>query len=134
MKRKIVTGLTVIALLAMSCISSFAVLNKQIYLPPNQAWMTAGSVTRTGNFSYTKAGCDSVYPTSGSDNFTRIQVRLKNAGGMVISTKASTVLTEGNGTEKIYLREGYMATTPVTFQFRGNSSSAAYAIVDYFGL
>lgn len=134
MKRKSVTVLTLCGLFVINSIPIFAASNQQISLPKNQAWMTAGSETRTGNFSYARAGCDAVYPETGNDNFSKIQVRLKNSNGSVISKESYTVLTEGNGTEKIYLKEGYMNTSSVTFQFRGNSSSSAKAIVDYNGL
>lgn len=134
MKRKIVTTLTVCGLLFINTIPALGAYNKAIVLPANQSWVTAGSETRTKNYSYVKAGCDTVYPASGKDNFRKIQVRLRNGNNTVVSLYSYEVLTEGTGLQQIEMKQGYLATSPVTFQFRGNSSSGANAIVDYIGL
>lgn len=45
---------------------------------------------------------------------------------------AYVVLTEGNGLTSITIKEGYLSTRNVFFQFRGNSQEAAYAVVDTY--
>lgn len=76
MKKKI--GISIIAFL-LFCVSSIPVLavtNYSIYLPAQQIWTAALVETRTGNYSYVRVGCSSVYPLSGEDNFRKIQARI----------------------------------------------------------
>ena len=80
------------------------------------------------------AGCDTVYPLRGTDNFSRIQVRLVNASGKLIMTKDYETLTEGETARLLYIDDGYLASKTVYIQFRGNTKAAAGAIVEYFSL
>ena len=135
MKKRMIICATALVLSCASFISAFAKSNVVVYLPVNQIWSAASLENRTGNYSYVQVGCDSVYPTSGTDNFTKIQARIcrNNSGTLqLLMNKSYIVLTEGAGLSKIYIKEGYLNTTTVHFQFRGNSSSAAEAVVDYY--
>lgn len=115
-------------------VPAFAAYKQNITLPENQVWKTAGTSSRTGDYSTVYARCHSVYPSSGPDFFGKIQCRVTNSGGTQICDSAY-VLDEGNdGYTEITIKEGYLATSPVTFQFRGNSSAAASAVVSYYGL
>lgn len=133
-EKKFLTGLMVFVMMAMSFIPAFAQNHQTIRLPKNKVWMTAGDTSRSGNYSYVRASCDSVYPIQGNDTFQRIQVRVKDTKGHVISVEPYTVLKEGAGQKNVTLKEGYLAARTVKFQFRGNSDAEAYAVVNYYGL
>lgn len=123
------------AMFCMMSMSALAATNVVISLPKDQAWTSRRSMTRTGNYSYVQASCDSVYPTDGgSDNFSKIQARIVDSSGTLIMTKDYVVLKEGDGYQDLDIKEGYQALSPVYIQFRGNSSSAAEAVVNYKGL
>lgn len=103
---KIKKLLSCIAVLGIVCITYMPVSaqsNKTILLPKNQVWTQSYSENRTGNYSYVQVGCDSVYPLN------------------------------GDALSSIDIKEGYLKTTKVRFQFRGNSKEAANAVVDYYG-
>lgn len=134
MKKKIITCITIIALVAINNIAVFAAANQQISLPANQVWTAKYTEGRSRRYSYVLTCCDAVYPISGTDNFSRIQVRVLNGSGTVISEQSYTVIQEGAPTSKIPLKEGYLSALSIDFQFRGNSASAAKAVVDYDGL
>lgn len=111
---------------------SFAAYKQSISLPENQVWKTAGSVSRSGNYSTVGARCHSVYPESGTDNYTTIQCRALNSSGVAITSVTKLHETAADYT-LISIKEGYLSATSVTFQFRGNTSNAASAIVSYRG-
>lgn len=132
-RRKRITIIIVAMLMfCMMSMSALAAINVHISLPKDQVWTDSLDVSRTAGFSYVKASCDSVYPTSGSDNFTKIQVRIVNSSGALIMTSNYEVLKEGDGYKMLYIKEGYLANKTVYLQFRGNSSAAAEAVVNYF--
>lgn len=132
-KKKITTVIVAMAMFCMMSISALAATNVVVSLPKDQAWTSKKSVTRTGSYSYIEASCDSVYPTSGSDNFSKIQARVVNSAGTLIMTKDYEVLKEGDGYQELHIKDGYLALDTVYIQFRGNSSSAAEAVVNYRG-
>lgn len=117
---------------------TFAAVDDQlIYLDANQIWSDRYDTydSRNNNYTYCTAACDSVYPESGTDNFSKIQARATNLYGSVIIAKSYYTLSEGAGDVKMYYDSSLNQNwTTVMFQFRGNSSSAAYAVVDYDGL
>lgn len=131
MKKKISISIMVILLLFISCIPVFATTSNY-YLPAQQIWTASGVETRTGNYSYVQIGCDSVYPLEGADNFKKIQARIRNVDKAVIMNGSYVVLTEGAGLTNVTIKEGYLGTSTVFFQFRGNSQEAAYAVVTYY--
>lgn len=55
----------------MTSISALAssFYSKHISLLENQVWSASYAVTRTGDYSYASASLESVYPSSGTDNF-----------------------------------------------------------------
>ena len=132
-KKKITTVIVAMAMFCMMSISALAATNVVVSLPKDQAWTTKKDVTRTGNYSYIEASCDSVYPTSGNDNFSKIQSRVVNSSGTLIMKKDYVVLNEGEGYEELPIKDGYLSLKTVYIQFRGNTSSAAEAVVNYRG-
>lgn len=131
MRRKILTGLMAVVMMATSVMPTFAQTHQTIRLPKNQVWMYAGDINRTGSYSYVVASCEAVYPIKGTDTFKKVQVRVKDTKGHVITEGEKTVLTEGKKEVKLRLREGYYGTRIVKFQFRGNTKREAYAVVNY---
>ena len=129
--KKLVTIITVWAMAFVMAIPSFAAYKQTISLPKNQQWATAGDINRSGNYSTVKARCHSVYPDSGADFFGKIQCRVTNKNGTEISDKVYTLDEGASDYTKITIKEGYLATSPVTFQFRGNKDAAANAVVSY---
>lgn len=134
MKRKIITGLMVLVIIAMNCIPAFAQTNQRIRLSSNQRWDTFGYENRTGDYKEVLAECVTVYPINGADNFKTIQARVRDTTTRVITVDPFTKLTEGKGQKKIEIKNGYLSTPLVQFQFRGNTDAEAYAIVNYYGL
>lgn len=124
--------LTLLLCLSMS-LPCMATYRKSIRIPANQEWTTAGSESRSGNYSYVSAENHSVYPESGTDLFSTIQCKVTNSSGTRVCANEVYYLSETGGSVNIYMREGYLNTTTVYFKFRGNSSSAAYAVVSYYG-
>ena len=104
-----------------------------ISLPKNQVWTGKLSVTRSGNVSYVSASVDSVYPTSGTDNFEKVQARVVNAQGNLIMSENYVVIKEGTSYQKLYIKDGYLNEKTVYLQFRGNTDAAAEAVVNYLG-
>lgn len=133
-KKGIVTIIVAIAMFCMMSMSVLADSDVHISLPENQVWTTGLSMTRTGMFSYVYAACNSVYPESGSDNYTRIQTRLVNSSGTLIMTKDHETLKEGDAVTPLYIKEGYLSYSTVYIQFRGNTNKSAKAIVEYYPL
>lgn len=118
---------------SMSLVTN-AVDKKQISLPANMKWTAKYSTSRNTSYSYSRARCHSVYPESGSDNFSRMRCRVVNSSGTVISASSYTILTEGaSGNTRISLREGYLNLSTVYFQFCGNTKASAQAVVSYYG-
>ena len=101
-------------------------------LPANQTWQSI-STSRTGSFSDLHARCYSVYPTSGgTDNYTKIQCRATNGSVAIVDTV--TLKETASTATSLPIYNGYLGTTTVKFQFRGNNPDlAAYADVYYSG-
>ncbi len=132
MKKMFISIITILLLLAINFGSVLAGTNVTLYLPAQQIWTASRSATRSLKYEYVRAGCDSVYPTSGEDTFKKIQVRVTESGN-VITEQSKYTLVEGDGIKKIKIANGYLDKKTVWFSFRGNTSSAAYAVVDYYG-
>lgn len=132
-RSKLVTAVTVMAMCAMMAMSVGAASNVVVYLPANQLWSGSYSVSRSGAYGYVSAECNSVYPLSGSDNFTQIQVTVVSNNNTTIMDGGYTVLKEGAGMYRLRIKDGYLNLKTVYFKFRGNSSSAANAVVSYEG-
>lgn len=120
--------------LAMAVLFSVNVsaTTKTIDLPKNQKWVSC-SATRTGNYTYCYARCLSVYSTTSSDNFTRIQVRVVDSSGTLMSENSTYTLSETASSSKtIYFSQGNLSAKSIKFQFRGNEPKyAARAKVSY---
>lgn len=92
-------------------ITHAATTKKTIDLPANYAFSKDKCEgTRTKKYTFVIAQCISVYPPNGGkDNFTTIQVMLKNESGKQISGVRK--LSEKNaGMVDIEIREGYLNT------------------------
>ncbi len=112
--KKFITAVIVIAMTFVMVLPVLAAYKQSIYLPANQAWMTAGTASRNINYSSVSARCHSVYPDSGTDNFQVIQCRVLTASGLLISDVVKLNETAGDYTS-IKIKEGYLASSPVTF-------------------
>lgn len=132
-KSKLVTAVTVVAMWGMMAMPVGAASNVVVYLPANQLWTGSYSASRSGAYRYVNAQCNSVYPISGEDNFTRIQVTVVSNNNTTILEDEVATLTEGQGMETLNIKNGYLNLRTVYFKFRGNSSSAANAVVSYKG-
>jgi hypothetical protein len=130
--KKLSTAIIVVVASFVMAIPVLAVYQQNIYLPANQVWTTAGTAYRSGNRLNVYARCHSVYPDSGTDKFQIIQCRVLNSSGVSISDVVRLNETAG-GYTAISIYDGYLAASPVTFQFRGNTNSSAYAVVSYQG-
>lgn len=128
--KKLIPLIIAIAMAFVMALPVFAAENQNIYLPQGQVWMTAGTEAR--NYcDFPTVRCHSVYPESGLDLFGTIQCRLKK-GADVISASDIVYLSESSSSfTTVALKEGFEHVNSVTFQFRGNSSAAAYAVVSY---
>lgn len=131
MKKIIISFTVIFFMLVMSISVRASSTEKLIYLPSNQIWTdrTDNAGQRTGNYSYTEVRCHSVYPESGFDTFSKMQVRLSDMYHNIISN--TYVLTEGSSFTKVYLLEGTLSVNDIYYEFRGNSNSSAYAVVTY---
>lgn len=132
-KSKLITAVTVMAMCIMTAVPVGAASNVVVYLPQNQLWTGAYSTSRSTAYSYVSAECNSVYPLSGSDNFTQIQVTVVSNNNTTILKGEVATLTEGQGMKSLTIKDGYLDLRTVYFKFRGNSSSAANAVVSYQG-
>lgn len=133
MKRKnIITGIVVMVMLLTMSMSAMAASDVVVYLPENQVWSISYSDTRSGAYSTATVHCDSVYPIKGSDNFKKMQARLVDSSGTLISAEPYIILEENGLYDILHVDEGYLHLKTIYFQFRGNSKEAANAVVDYF--
>lgn len=134
-KAKFITSFVLALMVLVSCIPAFAV-RQTITIPPDQSW-TRGYSAGAHDPNYSSAGAmlHAVYPyLGGIDLMSRIQCRLENTLADVISVQDYVVLYEGASSyTPIRIMEGYIATTPVYFKFRGNSDQQASADVSYIG-
>lgn len=133
-KKRIITIITVMAMFGMMTMSTLAATDVVIFLPENQVWTSSEPVSRSGAFSHVWVSCDSVYPLSGADNFSRIQTRLVNSSDTLIMEDNFVILQEGSGYRHIDILEGYLDLETVYIQFRGNTDLPAKAVVNYDGL
>jgi hypothetical protein len=133
--KKIFVGMLAMAaifIMSSVCYAGTRDYMQTIYLPPNQAWTTAGSGNRSGNFSFVIARTHAVYPVGGADHFTKCQCKITNTSGTTICKSSYYTLYETSGSyTHIPIKEGYLNTTTVKFKFRGNTSDDAYANVSY---
>ena len=115
--------------LMLLCTVFAAVQTQTISLYPYQTYNYITS-TRTGAYSYTRVGCNSVYPTSGADNYTQIEVRLVNTAHTQWISDTVTI-TEGTGLHNVYIYQGLLNISSFQFGFRYIDNHAAGAVVKY---
>lgn len=132
MKKKITTIIVIMAMFYMMSISAFAA-KSTFSIPANQVWANAVLITRSCSVDYVTVSLSSVYPLKGADNFHKIQVRLTDDWGTVISESEYVVLEEGKGDKKIKILTEYLNLDTVCLQIRGNSNAAAGAVIVYDG-
>ena len=121
---------------AVSALAATRASNVVINLPANQIWTGNYASARDYHTDHCVVKLISVYPLSGTDNFSKIQTRELDGDGdnIMLSGEKYYVLTEG--AEKytsIMLKENHLNDAEVYFQFCGNSNSAAQAVVNYSG-
>lgn len=108
------------------------VTSSVIYLPKNQSLVPIDGGRRTCDYNFVKIKCVSVYPPSGEDNYTKIQIRVKCGN---ISMNSWTPITEGADYTKVYMKDGYGNISKITYQLRGNNAKYdAYTVVTYDSL
>lgn len=135
---KFVTAAVVLVMLLLSIMPAFAQVNNVlISIPANKAWSVGYGDTHDARYSTIGAKCESVYPESGLDTFTRIQYAadyLDGSSWVTVTTKPYEVLVEGDPEYKtMQIREGYLNIPTVWFKFRGNTDASARAVVSYNG-
>jgi len=131
--KKCLSFLAVLAMVVVMALQVSALTeNQTISLPANQVWVTAGSESRSGNLSTVSARCHSVYPESGVDLYGIIKCQVTNSSGTAITDMVSLNESASDYTS-ISIKEGFLAASPVSFQFRGNTNAAASAVVSYRG-
>lgn len=134
-------SISIAILICMAFVSAATVFaatwesNVVISLPENQVWTSNYASARAYHNTYCVAKLISVYPLSGRDSFTKIQTRvLDDDGDNIMQDNVEyVILTEGKGYKNISLKQNHVNDAKVYFQFRGNSASAATAVVDYSG-
>lgn len=132
--KNLVSAIVVAVMIVLTLVPSFAASYVTIHLASNQYWTKGYGESHDPNYSLCGAMCHSVSPYSGSDNFHIMQCRVTNTYGDTISVLDSYSLSEGASSYlKIRIKEGYLNTNTVYFQFRGNSNSQAIAVVSYTG-
>lgn len=124
--------LVVLTVISIIFISASAV-TEDIEIPEAQNWTDEYSAgTHKSGYSSASAECNSVYPKGGGiDLFSTIQCRAVNSSGTLIGVNGYEKLKEGEGPKEILLKQGMQGNISVCFQFRGNSSSGARAVVTY---
>lgn len=138
MKKKIFAVLSLV-LITSTIIGTnvFAVTDQIISVSKNMTWTDVDYLYRSGIDPYVTASCSSVYPNSGEDNFTRIQVGLKGtpnspSGETIINWYGSYTLYEGEGDTKVQILDQYLSYKNIRICFRGNDPDyAAKAVVSY---
>ncbi len=135
MKKKIITILLAVGLIAVSTVPSFAKIS-EIYetvpLGTGKRWSRVDRIeTCSGKFSYVVAGLETVHQINEPDSITQVYVRVCNTDNEVISRAEYVTLKEGTGMHAIPLREGYFSKTSVAFEFKGTTDDMASAIVKY---
>lgn len=89
------------------------------FLNLGQMCSSCDEVTRTTKYSYVSFKCNSVYPKSGWDTFTKMQARVANQNQIGISNMY--IFTEGKGYGIIPINEGKLDAEVIRVQVRGNN-------------
>lgn len=132
MKKRWISIMVVSVMFILNTVSTFAANNVSVYLPANQVWTASLLDQRSGAYNNVMMKLDSVYPTgNATDNYQKIQARIRNSDGDIIMNSSYVTLSETENTQYIPIKNGYLNTETVFFQFRGNTSAAANAVVDY---
>lgn len=132
--KKIVSAIVIAVMIVLTLVPSFAASYVTIQLASNRYWTKGYGESHDPSYSTCGAMCHSVSPYSGTDHFHTIQCRVTNTYNETISTSGSYSLSEGASSyQEIKIKEGYLNTNTVYFQFRGNSNSQAIAEVSYIG-
>lgn len=139
MREKVVTALCTVLLLSMAMgtmVMQAAVRNEyNLYLAKKQAWNVRESFSRSRGDNPVYVQCIEVRPTSGLDNYHKIQTRVVNFDLNLTPMSDTYIIDEEiNGYTPITLYEKYWNYTPVRMEFCGNNPLYdAYAAVSYDG-
>ena len=133
--KKIFVGMLTMAvmfIMSSACYAGTRDYMQTISLPSNQAWTTAGSGHRSGNFTFVIARTHSVFPNSGVDNLYQCQCKITDTSGTRVCEDNYHVLDEmDSGYTHIPMREGYADTKDILFKFRSDNNNSANAVVSY---
>lgn len=135
-RRSLVITIAILAImLGTACAPAFAQGAHLVEIPANQVWTPGGSELHDTGFSHAGARIVSVSPLSGFDLFANLRCRILNSSGTVIlkNNNGYQVLSEGSSVTPLPIKNGYYNTSIVFYQYSGNSSAAANAIVWNYG-
>lgn len=110
-------------------ISAAGFTNRVFNIPQNQQLVYSSSYNRSGNYPYVTARLHSVYPPSGNDNYSKLQLGNEHAGVI----HGYIVAEEGHTNDiKLYVRQDMLTVKPVRLVMRGNSAAlSCYAVVSF---
>ena len=130
-KKLLVSLVAILTMFAISSQTMASALYKTIYMYEDQIWTDRydNPGIRSCDYSYVLVNCHTVYPESGLDMFSKIQVQITDLYGDAISSIQT--ISEGAGDTEVNLLEGYLSTPSIYYKFRGNSNASAYAMVSY---
>ena len=132
--KRIIPVFLVVSAIMGTGISTYAASKVSITLAANQAWTKKYAASRSKQNSNVLARCHSVYPRyGGTDNFQKIQCRIVDGAGTQMCYEVVTLSETATGNTSIPIRNGFLNASTAYFQFRGNTSSAANAVVSYYG-
>lgn len=132
--KRIIPAFLVAVTIIGTGISTYAASKVSITLAANQAWTKKYSASRSKQNSNVLARCHSVYPRyGGTDNFEKIQCRIVDGTGTQMCYEVVKLSETATSNTSIPIRNGFLNVSTVYFQFRGNSNSAANAVVSYYG-
>ncbi|MGB8455028.1 MAG: hypothetical protein WCD89_22195 [Anaerocolumna sp.] len=137
-KKKIASVISLVLVLGFIMgTNAFAATDQIITVGKDMTWKDVDYLYRSGLDPYITASCSSVYPDSGTDNFTRIQVGLKRTPNSpspdtIINWGGYYVLYEGEGDTKVQILDNYLSAYNIRICFRGNDPDyGANAVVSY---
>ena len=126
-------ALFMVVVTILPCAAS-TIYTHDIEIPANKVWTKIYGAERSQKNKEVKARCNSVEPPYVTwDTFTKIRCRVVDGMKEPITEEKEYVLEEGKGYVSMELLNGNLDLYSVSFQFRGNSESAAIANVSYWG-
>ena len=132
--KRLISILVCVCMVLVACISARAG-SGTYYVKPNQYWSVCVSANHNTNYSKCGARVLSVYPTDNSlDTFRYVQCRIVDSDDVNMLNSSYVLLDELNSSvTPLQIKDGMLNNPIVSFWLRGNSNSAAYAHLNYYG-